>query len=129
MNRSVLKQLSNETFHDVPNIGARNTTSTSNSNSSNSLLLDTTVNFEETIGTVLGGLGILIILVFYIWWERRDYIKRKEKDLEETRKEEMKRKFLKDHMNIKVSAFHCPESKFLLCMLFRHISQFFCSDH
>ena len=118
MNRNVSKQLTNETFHDVPNIGARNTTSASNSNSSDSLLLDTTVNFKETIGTVLGGLGILIILVFFIWWERRENIKRKEKDLEETRKDEMKRKFLKDHMNIKVSAFHCPESKFLLWFAF-----------
>ena len=122
MNRNVSKQLTNETFHDVPNIGARNMTSASNSNSSNSLLLDTTVNFEETIGTVLGGLGIFIILVVYILGQRKEDRERKEKALQATRKEEMKRKFLKDHMNIKVSAFHCPESKFLLCLLFRHIS-------
>ena len=100
MSSNVLKQLTDETSLDVAIIVTRKMTSTQNNNTS--IVLDNTVDFKETIGTVLGGLGIFIILLLYIWWERRDYMKRKEKDLQETRKEEMKRMFLKDHMNIKV---------------------------
>ncbi|GFH55136.1 predicted protein [Chaetoceros tenuissimus] len=100
MSSNVLKQLRNETSLDVAIIGARKITSTQNINTS--IVLDNTVDLKETIGTVLGGLGIFIILLLYIWWERRDYIKREEKALQETRKEEMKRKLLKDNMNIKI---------------------------
>ena len=121
MSRNMFKQLDNKTSHDVPIIDTRNMTSTSNNSTS-----DTTAALKETIGTVLGGLGIFIILVCYIWWEKRDYTKRKEKALQETRKEERKRKLLKDSMNIEVSVTSpliSIESKLFLYFLFPQSNQ------
>ncbi|GFH55137.1 hypothetical protein CTEN210_11613 [Chaetoceros tenuissimus] len=59
-------------------------------------------NGQHLIGPILGGLGIFIILLLYILGQRKEERERKEKALQETKKEEMKRKVLKDNMNINI---------------------------
>lgn len=55
------------------------------------------------LGPVLGGLGLFIITVFYLLSVRKESRESEEKALQAKRKIEIKRNFMKDHMNIKVS--------------------------
>ena len=141
MERNLWTQSSLKNSH-VPIIGgAKNiTTATSRNENGTNVEFNTTVELKEVtpvqskgrylLGPVLGGLGIFIILVLYILGQRKEDRERKEKALQATRKEEMKRKFLKDQMNIKVSVstILSIESKLFLCVYvfrFLYISPFF----
>ena len=138
--RNLFVQSANESS-PIPIIGDTTHIRTTASNDTSSADIDNTVDLEEVtpvqskgkqlIGPILGGLGIFIILVFYLLGLRKEERERKEKALEATRKEEMKRKLLKDNMNINVSGSKCVsiESILFLCsfiFLFLHISPFFC---
>ena len=138
MERYLWTQSSLKNSH-VPIMGGEKNITTAKSNGTN-VQFNTTVELKEVtpfqskgrhlLGPVLGGLGIFIILVFYILGQRKKDRERKEKALQATRKEEMKRKFLKDQMNIKVSVstILSIESKLFLCVYvfrFLHISPFF----
>ena len=137
MERNLWTQSTLKNSH-VPIIGgAKNITTAIPSNGTN-VEFNTTVELKEVtpvqskgrhlLGPVLGGLGIFIVLVFYILGQRKEDRERKEKALQATRKEEMKRKFLKDQMNIKVSVstILSIESKLFLCV---YVFRFFTSHH
>ncbi|GFH55138.1 hypothetical protein CTEN210_11614 [Chaetoceros tenuissimus] len=104
--RNLFVQLANESS-PIPG-GTKNITTTTSDDTISEL--DVKVDLKEVtpvqskgqhlIGPILGGLGIFIILVLYILGQRKEERERKEKALQETKKEEMKRKVLKDNMNI-----------------------------
>jgi hypothetical protein len=136
MERNLWTQSTLKNSH-VPITGGTKNITTATSNGTN-VEFNTTVELKEVtpvqskgrhlLGPVSGGLGIFIILVFYILGQRKEDRARKEKALQATRKEEMKRKFLKDQMNIKVSVstILSIESKLFLCGMF---FDFFTSHH
>lgn len=83
------------------------------------------------LGSILGPCLLFLIILLYFWGKRVEHQEEEERTREASRLEENRRKFLKDHVNIKVSpyVFESTNLPGMFLIASNRYTEFFCQRH